>query len=110
MKVECGKDMFIIGNVYRPPNSPSSFLDESLDLVEQALESCHNVVITGDLNYNVLSEKGSQQIKSIETMFRMKQIISSPTRVTKDSSSLLDVIITNVPEKMRHTVVCDLAE
>ena len=42
----------------------------------------------------------SRQYKEFCSFFSLSQLIKSPTRITIDSSTLLDHILTNTPEKI----------
>ena len=67
----------------------------------------------GDLNYDynpVLVQ--SNKLHQIEVLYGMQQLISSPTRVTLTTSSLIDVILSNDHEShvltgVYHTSLSD---
>ena len=64
------------------------------------------LIIIGDLNCDLLSEKPeSKALNDFCTMFNLSQMISKPTRVTRDSSSLLDVILTTNPHQVIQTTI-----
>ena len=46
----------------------------------------------GDMNFDALTDNGHSKVTEIETSFILKQIISSPTRVTAVSQTLIDHI------------------
>ena len=91
----------IIGTIYRPPSSGQDYFDNILDVIQRAMDMSDQVIVMGDLNFDCISGLGSSenQISYIEKLFDMKQLISSPTRVTLNSKSLLDVILTTNCEK-----------
>ena len=85
---------------YRPPESPlSSFEDIVLKpSYIQALTLCKPIVILGDLNCNVLSENTeSKALASFMSDINLSQVITTPTRITDTSSSLIDVILVSNP-------------
>ena len=93
--------------VYRPPDCGITCLDNDLtsSLVE-ALFYDKDIFIIGDLNCDLLSEKPeSKALNNFCTMFNLSQMISKPTRVTSDSSSLLDVILTTNPHQVIQTTI-----
>jgi hypothetical protein len=53
----------------------------------------------GDLNYNYQFNESlsSNPLHTIESMFDMHQLVTKPTRVTLTTSTLLDVIMSNIP-------------
>jgi hypothetical protein len=67
--------------------------------------------IVGDLNCNLLeAEKNVHSKRFIDIMdiYQLEQIITEPTRVTIDTSSLIDVFITNIPQKVKYSGVIRL--
>ena len=78
-----------------------------VDTIEKAHNTDKHIVILGDMNYNyVFDETMSENpIRLLENMLILKQLIDgldAPTRVTENSSSLIDIILTNKPN--RHVV------
>ena len=62
----------------------------------------------GDLNCSLLdTEKNvhSQQLTDIMDIYQLKQIITEPTRITTNTASLIDVFITNSPQKVKSSEV-----
>ena len=58
----------------------------------------------GDVNCNYFVKEDHKEIKYIFTAFGLKQLVTKPTRITENSSMLIDVVLTNTPEKISH---CD---
>ena len=85
--------------IYRPPNAAPIIHDHIVDTLEKAISEDKNVIIIGDLNYEYLQSGSDAQnpICILESLFLMTQLICEPTRVTTTTSSLLDIILTNVP-------------
>ena len=75
----------------------SKTLSESLMRMEK-----NNYYIMGDFNCNMLPESfynaTTQALLSITDIYNLKQLISEPTRITPSSSTLIDVIFTNLPD------------
>ena len=66
--------------------------------------------ILGDLNCNLLQERTlfnvpTSKLNSIYELYQLSQLINEPTRVTLTSSSLIEHIVTNTPEKISHSGV-----
>lgn len=60
-------------------------------------------VILGDMDCNVQADSRSwqtNQLSEIVDYFNLSQIIDTHTRVTKDTASILDLLITNRHEKI----------
>jgi hypothetical protein len=87
-------------NIYR---SPSSNFNIFLSKTNELLEIIHNskreplIIITGDFNCNLLNDSVEKRdFMSLLLTFNLITVINDvPTRVTCDSASLIDNIITN---------------
>jgi len=83
---------YLINFVYRPPNSPQSWIDSfELQINKADMEDC-NMYSTGDFNFHCLSQNifNNKKWEKLITDFNLKQHVSFPTRVTERSSSILD--------------------
>jgi hypothetical protein len=91
----------MVGTIYRPPSVEVSYFSKIMDNIESVYNKCDNVILLGDLNYNyeINEELCSNPINYIESAFCMKQLIVKPTRVTQRTSSLIDIILSSIPEK-----------
>ena len=50
----------------------------------------------GDINVNYLKEKTDNEvIKSLLTLYRFRQLLKKGTRITTETSTLIDVIMSN---------------
>ena len=50
------------------------------------------LILMGDLNFNFLKKSSDADIKSIIDVNGLKQMVKDPTRITRESSTLIDVI------------------
>ena len=103
----------LIGILYRPPDQ-SGFLDKLSSAISKT--SCFNnqeVYILGDLNINLINTQkshipnGIKRYREFCSLHGLKQLITSPTRVTENSSSLLDHILTNSTDRVSQSGVVD---
>ena len=86
----------LLGLFYRPPSSDSAYFSSIEDSIYLAVDTgTKDIVITGDLNYNVLNIQASSKIKSLCEQFSLVQTINDPTHDTEHSHSLIDIILTN---------------
>jgi hypothetical protein len=65
------------------------------------------LVLTGDVNIDMLKPLDSRTVKyqSILDVFRLKQIVTKPTHITRTSTTLLDPIIVNLSQNITYTDV-----
>lgn len=91
VNVNIGGKKFVIGVLYRPPSSNvKAFLSYLDAILPYLVTNFDNIVILGDLNVNLLNE--NNRISPIFNTYGFNQIIREPTRITINSSSLLDPI------------------
>lgn len=86
--------------MYRPPSAKTDYFEKMLNTFESVMDVNHELLIIGDLNFNyVLDETlSSNPAHYIETLLNCKQLITEPTRVTKNTSTLIDHIYSTMPE------------
>lgn len=105
---------FLVNFTYRPPNSIQSWIDsyeEQLDIAD-----CVNkdIYLLGDFNINFCQINGSDSFNNTKwtdmvSKFYLKQLIKSPTRVTKQSSSIIDHIYCTNADLVHSAFVSKLA-
>ena len=102
---------FLITTVYRPPRSNANFLDELENYLHTLDKQDKELILTGDLNCDlclpVLQSQSRQPLDILE-LFQMKQVIADATRITSNTLSLLDIIPTNRPDKVKESGVFHL--
>ena len=90
------------GLYYRPPSSDSSNLDELESTLEELpAPRLRNLLITGDFNIDLISSPYHPQLSSIQYKFGLKQAVTSPTRESATSTTLIDHIY--VSEHLTNT-------
>ena len=111
----------LIGIIYNPPNN-TGFI-ENLNTAILGIEtfSEQEVFLLGDLNINLLNKKGKyalnghgiseniqRQYKNLCTTQGLSQLITAPTRISENTSTLLDHVLTNTNEKTSQSGVIDV--
>ena len=97
VKTICMDYMLIAGVVYRPPNSNTmAFIDSEHDILEKVAH--YPCYIMGDFNLDLLKHELHRPTeKCLDIMYANSYIsmINRPTRVTRDTCTLIDNIFTN---------------
>ena len=92
---------YLICSMYRPPSASHDYYDKMIENIELVSMLNKEIVNFGDLNFNYKIDESlsSNPVHLIENLFQLSQIVTEPTRKTLTSLTLLDVILTSVPEK-----------
>jgi len=95
---------FLVGIIYHPPDSSKHLcanfnckFESMLLTISAENKEC---ILSGDINCNFLVSSDHKEMKSILTYFGLKQLITSSTRITCESKTLIDVICSNVPHNI----------
>ncbi len=99
-----GQYLTVVG-FYRPPSTTSNTLSSLMQLLSQL--NFKEIILVGHYNWNWLSPV-SDYFKGQCLSFNLTQVIESPTRLNPrciDKSSLIDLLITNMPHKYSATGV-----
>ena len=83
---------FLLCNIYRPPWTYIDYWTRLTYAIELALQVNENIIITGDLNSNLLCSNNDKLIDLVN-IFNLKNVIDKPTRIIGNTSTLLDPII-----------------
>ena len=100
LNIKCNNhETICLGGVYRPPScSLTQFNHSFRDTILSKL-SFKNLLLAGDFNVNLLKENPSlaeRDFNNLLSEFNLYQLIQFPTRVTPESSSLIDHIWTTI--------------
>ncbi|MEW8545280.1 MAG: reverse transcriptase family protein, partial [Candidatus Thiodiazotropha sp.] len=91
IQVKCKK--VLIGGFYRPPNSNTDYFNLLSESIDRAINTnIVDIIITGDFNYNMLSNENNKMI-DLMNQYSLKLIIKEATHFTENSSSLIDLIL-----------------
>ena len=103
------------GTVYRPPSSDSLFFERFQDLLEKLWINRRNVVIVGDLNCDCtrstdrsITSISGQKLQNLLLQFDYMVINDKPTRVIKDTSTLIDLVISSNRNLIKNTRTVEL--
>lgn len=113
LNVTLRSQSFLIGCIYRPPQD-SLFFNHFRNVLENIWLRRKNIILLGDFNSDML--KGSNNTESqygimlnrIISSFGLKNVMSCPSRIPLTSKSLIDLIITSQPAKVKTSGAIDL--
>ncbi len=92
---------FFVGILYRPPDSSKHLSNDFDAAFEKSLEDLgsedREKIILGDINCDYLKTNVNGKLKRIINSHGFKHLVTSPTRITDQSRSLIDIIATTAP-------------
>ena len=97
-----GQRYFVLISAYKPPSvDNTTFTSELTLLLDKAFRTSENVICIGDLNCDIINPLHNDQqgkcLLDIRDIYDLDSFITSPTRISTNTASCLDVILTNVP-------------
>lgn len=97
--------IFIVGVIYRPPQSNVlKFLNSLEDSIANLLPLYDYLIVGGDFNINILEHRAdTDNLLVLLNSYNLVQLVGEPTRITNEKQSLLDLII--APEDLKITNV-----
>ena len=100
----------IVGAMYRHPHALVSSFDYISDVLQNVSLYDKNIFLLGDLNDDLF--KSNNKLNRILKSSSFEQLIVNPTRITSNSKTLIDVIITNNKNLVEdaHTYSCHLSD
>ena len=100
---------FLVATFYRPPDT-SKYLSKTFNKVfEEIITSMLSVsietIIVGDFNIDFLKANDHRELKNVFRLYGFDQLVTKPTRITNESSTLIDIVATN---NSKSICVCDV--
>ena len=85
--------------VYRPPSMPDGEFERNITTtLDKLLINFDHIMLIGDLNYDMLSNKRSRTITDLMDNFNFLNLIKEPTCFkNSENPTLIDLILTNSP-------------
>ena len=102
---------FLVSTWYRPPQSSPDLFSTFERIIDKIDAENLELYLMGDLNCNLLSEvvsNNSSHLLNIIDIYGLTQLITEPTRVTQYSSTLIDLCLTNSPDKISKSGVINI--
>lgn len=107
LSILCAKTVYSV--FYRPPHGNiNTFLSFLQTFIQYASDNKYTVIWGGDFNINMLANGTvEQQFRTLLTTHGYHNLISAPTRKTVNTSSCIDLFITNLnPNSVKSGVFC----
>ncbi len=101
---EMGKP-FLVGSMYRPPDAKIEWNDRFEKFIDQIINTGKEIVLLGDINTNLMHVHENTRWSNFITSLGLSQLITAPTRVTENSSTLIDHIYTNYDDNVSQVCV-----
>lgn len=105
VEVKLGSQKYLISTLYHPPAiQMSEFLVELEEILDQMCEFDGVIVCTGDFNFDWKKDSFyTNKCKNLIYRMGLNQVVKDFTRITKDSKTLIDYIVTN-DQQLEHKV------
>ena len=100
VETKLDQDKILIGCFYRAPNMLVPYWELVRESIQKANDSMQNFIILGDFNEDFLKDP-SPHLLDILTQYQLQQLVTFPTRITRDTSTCLDLIITQSPQLVK---------
>lgn len=80
-------------SAYRPPNSDNTFWRKLSWSTEKASDDSDKIILVGDLNVDFLNIPHTHSVLDLLSSHFLENTITEPTRVTQNTSTLIDPIL-----------------
>ena len=102
---------FLVGTWYRPFSSALNLFSLFQEITDKIDSENSELYLFGDLNCDLLSHApnvNTRELSDIFDIYNLTQLITEPTRVTNTSQSLIDLCLTNTPDKVTASSIQSL--
>ena len=102
---------FLVSTWYRPPSAEIQLFDEYEKIVQRCDIEDKQLILMGDINSDCAKtplDVHTRTLQFISSVYQLKQLIKEPTRVTKSSATTIDLIFTNMVDKIAISGVIHL--
>ena len=112
IEIEINKVKILIGVLYKSPSVRYGVFSDILEILAFLTTKYDHCMFLGDFNIDQLkmdSPATKYFHESILNPLSLTQIIKSPTRITRDSCTLIDLILVNSPDNVKFVGTTDLS-
>ena len=112
IEIEINKIKMAVGVMYKSPSVRYGVFSDILEILAFLTTKYDHCLFLGDMNVDQL-KINSPSFKyfqdNILNPLSLSQMVTSPTRITKDSCTLIDLILVNSPENVKFTGTADFS-
>ncbi|CAG2208763.1 unnamed protein product [Mytilus edulis] len=95
---------FLVGVLYRPPNSNSNIWDLFNESVDKALDCNLPIFLCGDFNCDMMSNT-SNSFKKLLNRLNLENVVWEPTNFTTQTGTCIDLCVTNRKNLIKSVTV-----
>ena len=94
------KSLFIF-TIYSAPDQLLESLTEEVDIALSSISSEAEILLLGDFNVNFLAKQNDasralrRKLLSLTSIYNLEQLIDKPTRITENSTTMIDLLFAN---------------
>ena len=110
VELTLNKKKWCLISAYKSPNkvTDAEFQSEMENLIERTTSMFDNILILGDMNYDMTSDQKSKPLRDLMDIFSLKNLISTPTFTSIHGDSLIDVALTPKPASFTNHAIIDI--
>ena len=97
VETKINHESLLVGSFYRNPRSQVNYWELIEEGISKVDRTQTKFIILGDFNDDALPHP-SQHMIDILNGYQLKQLITSPTRITNNTATCLDLVITQSPD------------
>ena len=90
---------FNVINLYRPPDAGQEFFQLFEELIKSVAQK--ETIVIGDFNVDWNLKPKRKKLNTILNKVGFKQLMDRPTRITNRSQTIIDLIISNQPQRIK---------
>ncbi|CAG2198875.1 unnamed protein product [Mytilus edulis] len=100
----CSNEKFLVGVLYRPPNSNSNLWDLFSESVDKALDCNLPIFLCGDFNCDMMSNS-SNSFKKLLNRLNLENVVWESTNFTTQTGTCIDLCVTNRKNLIKSVTV-----
>ncbi|KAI4468010.1 endonuclease-reverse transcriptase [Holotrichia oblita] len=111
VSIQLNRKVYAVGIIYRPPQQNyHNFIDVLESTLSEILPRCDSIVLFGDFNIdlNVHDSLPARSLIDAMASLGLSQIITSSTRVTRTSSTLIDLLFVSDESMVLNSGITNL--